>query len=131
MNFISQVHAFDKDNLQIYFQNIVAFRQPLLKAIAIWSEQLAHQYCNIASQYRNVARKRTSGLTVNHRVNYLHKLAFPHFKKKTFVEPVCNCIVGRNLETKKKMSFPNSTLRYHCRRLLHQASFELPQNREL
>ena len=64
MNFISQVHAFDKDNLQIYFQNIVTFRQPFLKAIAIWSEQLAHQYCNIASQYCNVARKRTSGLIV-------------------------------------------------------------------
>ena len=64
MNFINQVHAFDKDNLQIYFQNIVTFRQPLLKAIVIWSEQLAHQYCNIALQYCNVARKRTSGLTV-------------------------------------------------------------------
>ena len=64
MNFINRVHAFDKDNLQIYFQNIVTFRQLFLKTIAIWSEQLAHQYCNIASQYCNVARKRTSGLTV-------------------------------------------------------------------
>ena len=65
MNFINQVHAFDKDNLQVYFQNIVTFRQPILKAFAIWSEQLAHQYCKIASQCCNVARKRTSGLTVN------------------------------------------------------------------
>ena len=64
MNFINRVHAFDKDNLQIYLQNIVTFRQPFLKTIAIWSEQLAHQYCNIASQYCNVARKRASGLTV-------------------------------------------------------------------
>ena len=70
MKFKNQVHAFDKDNLQIYFQNIVTFRQPLLKAISISSEQLAHhlhQYCNTASQYCNVARRRTSGLTV---INY-------------------------------------------------------------
>ena len=67
MNFINQVHAFDKDKLQISFQNIdtVTFTQLLLKAIAIWSEKLVHQYCNIASQYCNVARKRTFGLTVN------------------------------------------------------------------
>ena len=97
MNFINQVHAFDKDNLQIYLQNIVAFRQPLLKAITIWSEQVAHQYCNIASQYCNVARKRTSGLTVNHRVNYLHKLAFPHFKKdfcRTRLQLYCGAKFG-------------------------------------
>ena len=61
---MNQVHAFDKDNLQIYFHNIETFRPSLLKANAIWSEQLAHQYCNIASHYCNVARKRTSGLTV-------------------------------------------------------------------
>ena len=77
MNFINQVYAFDKDNLQIYFQNIVTFRQPLFKAIAIRSEQLAHQYCNIALQYCNVARKRTSGLTVTNVV--LNPIITPFF----------------------------------------------------
>ena len=36
----------------------------LVKAIAIWSEQLAHQYCNIALQYCNLAGNRTPDFTV-------------------------------------------------------------------
>ena len=59
------VHVFDK---KIYVYNIVTFRQRLFKAIAIWSEQLAHQYCNIASQYCNLARNRTPDFTVTERL---------------------------------------------------------------
>ena len=92
MNFISQVHAFDKDNLQIYFQNIVTFRQPFLKAIAIWSEQLAHQYCNIASQYCNVARKRTSGLTVTDTALKISQTFAPYQIEMLFWHWVANLV---------------------------------------
>ena len=55
---------FGKENLKIYCQNIVIFGQQLVETIAICSEQLAHQYCNIVSQCCNVAGKITSDLVV-------------------------------------------------------------------
>ena len=45
-------------------KTVVTVDRQLVKAIAIWSEQLAHQYCNIASQYCNLARNRTPDVTV-------------------------------------------------------------------
>jgi hypothetical protein len=43
----------------------------LFASVAICSEQSAHQNCNITGQYCNVARKRTSGLTVIYDLNLL------------------------------------------------------------
>jgi hypothetical protein len=39
-------------------------------SVANCSEQSAYQNCNIVGQYCNVARKRTSGLTVNAKFSF-------------------------------------------------------------
>ena len=66
-------------------KTVVTVDRQLVKAIAIWSEQLAHQYCNIASQYCNLARNRTPDFTVKFKLIY-RNVTF------RFVENYLNCL---------------------------------------
>ena len=52
----------------IYASKFATFARKLFEPVAICSEQMANQNTNIAAEVCKVARKRTSGLTVSHKL---------------------------------------------------------------